>query len=262
MRLWNLFAAELRKSATLPATWAGIAVTLLGSAGITVLNALSTRAALEAGDPQYHGFASPFETGYAAMPLGTVGAIVIGVIAIGSEYTANSADAGGGRQITATLTAIPRRPSLLATKAATVIVLIAATAMATVPACVGIARAIIGDTAVETVALDEQLTRSFGAALYWTLMGLIAFAITVMTRSAIIPLIVLIANSSIVSLSLLLTYLTPLAHWLPDMAGRHLFGGLSMVEGGLDALPGAVVMGGWAVALLTIAAIVFARRDA
>ena len=93
-------------------------------------------------------------------------------------------------------------------------------------------------------------------------MGLIAFAITVVTRSGIVPLIVLIVNSSLVSVSLLLTRLTPLAHWLPDLAGRRLFGGVSTVEGGLDAVPGGLVMSAWTLALLLVAGFVFARRDA
>ncbi|MEU4569924.1 hypothetical protein [Micromonospora sp. NPDC023956] len=262
MNAWNTFAAELRKTATLPAAWAGIAVALLGSVAITLLNAFSTRAALDADQPETRAFTSPFETAFAAMPLGTVGAVVIGVIVFSSEYVANSTDAGGGRQITATLTASPRRVVLLAAKAATIVVFVAVVAVVTLPITVGIARVVIGGAGTETVTLDEAVTRCLGGTLYWALTGLIAFAITVLTRSGIIPLIVLIVNSSVVSFSLLLTNLTPLAHWLPDMAGRRLFGGLHTIEGGLDAVPGALVMGGWTLALLIVATVVFRRRDA
>ncbi|SCL29877.1 ABC-2 family transporter protein [Micromonospora pallida] len=262
MNAWNTFAAELRKTATLPAAWAGVAVALLGSVAITLLNAFSTRAALDAGQPETRAFTSPFETAFAAMPLGTVGAVVIGVIVFSSEYMANSTDAGGGRQITAALTASPRRVGLLAAKAATIVVFVAVVAVVTLPITVGIARAVIGEAGTETVTLDEAVTRCLGGTLYWALTGLIAFAITVLTRSGIIPLIVLIVNSSVVSFSLLLTNLTPLAHWLPDMAGRRLFGGLYTIEGGLDAVPGALVMGGWTLALLIVATVVFRRRDA
>jgi ABC-2 type transport system permease protein len=258
----DTLAAELRKAASLPATRVAVAVALLGSALITVLNSVSARAALDSGRGGPTGLTSPFELGYAAVPLGTVGAVVLGVVVISSEYTANSADAGGGRQITATLAAAPHRVRLLLAKALTVVLAVAATAAATIPACVGIARLVIGDAAPETVSAQEMLHRFLGAALYWTLTGLIAFAVTVLTRSGIVPLIVLIVNSSLVSFSLLLTNLTPLAHWLPDMAGRRLFGGLGTVEGGLDALPGALVMAAWTLGLLAVAAAVFSRRDA
>lgn len=263
MTYLRTLAAELRKTVTLPGAWAGIAVALLGSVGITVLNAVTTRSAIAAGRAQELLVdTSPFEAGFAAVPLGTVGAVVVGVIVIGSEYTANSADAGGGRQLTTTLTAMPQRLVLLAAKAATVVLLVAATALVTIPACVVIARVIISDGAPETVSMDDAVLRSFGAALYWTLTGLIAFAVTVLTRNGIIPLVVFIMNSSLVSISLLLTNLTPLAYWLPDVAGLRLFGGTAIVEGGLDAIPGALVMGAWTLALLTVASVVFSRRDA
>ncbi len=262
MSFWNTLAAELGKIATLPASWVAVAVTLLGSAGITVLNAIGTRAALDAGTPESRAYVSVFETGYAAVPLGTVGAVVIGVVAMSSEYAANSADAGSGRQITAALIASPRRIALLVAKALTVVLFVAVTAAVTIPASVGVARLIIGGGAPDAVALDIALVRSLGATLYWTLTGLIAFAITVLVRSGIIPLVVLIANSSLVSVSLLLTSITPLAHWLPDMAGRRLFGGLSTIEGGLDAGPGALVMSAWTLGLLAVAGVVFSRRDA
>lgn len=262
MTFWNTFAAELRKAVTLPASWVAVAVTLFASAGITVLNAVAARTAPGSGVPESRDLFSAFETAYAAAPLGTVGAVVLGVVVMSSEYAANSTDAGSGRQITATLAASPRRTGLLVAKALTVVLLVALTAAATIPTCVGVARLVIGAGLPETVSLHDALLRSLGAALYWTLTGLIALAITTLARSGIVPLVVLIANSSVVSFSLLLTNVTPLAHWLPDLAGRRLFVGMPTVDGGLDTGPGAIVMGAWTLALLAVAGVVFTRRDA
>lgn len=265
MSLWNPFGSELRKTATLPAAWAGVLVALLGSAAITALNALTVRGAVAAGTPERLADTSPFETGFAAMPIiGVVGAVVIGVVVIGSEYTADRAESGGARQIATTLAATPHRPTLFIAKALIVLVFVAMTALVTIPGNIALARAIIGGAGIETVTPAEAVTRSLGTALYWALMGLIALSITTLTRSGVIPLVILIANSSIVSFSLLLTNLTPLAHWLPDMAGRKLFGFPSeyVVQGGLDPVPGAMVMGGWALVLMVVAGIVFTRRDA
>jgi ABC-type transport system involved in multi-copper enzyme maturation permease subunit len=262
MTFWNTFTAELRKAVTLPASWVAGAVTLFGSAGVTVLNAVAARGALDSGAQESGEFFSAFDTAYAAVPLGTVGAVVLGVVAMSSEYAANTTDAGSGRQITATLAASPRRTGLLVAKALTVVLLVVLTAAVTIPACVGVARLVIGAGPPETVGLDEALVRSLGAALYWTLTGLIALAITTLARSGIVPLVVLIANSSLVSFSLLLSNVTPLAHWLPDLAGRRLFVGMATVEGGLDAGPGALVMGAWTLVLLAVAGVVLSRRDA
>ncbi|WP_433532834.1 hypothetical protein ACQPYA_12990 [Micromonospora sp. CA-263727] len=263
MILARAAAAELRKTVTLPAALVAIAIAALGSLGITLLNTLNVRSAIQSGQLESVAYTSPVEAVFSAIPLGTVGAVILGVVAISSEYTANSPDAGGGRQITATLAATPRRVTVLAAKASAVVLLIAATAAVTITACLALAHLIVGDAGATPDDADT-LGRGFGAALYWTLTGLIALAITALTRSGIIPLIVLIANSSLVSVSLLLTNLTPLAYWLPDLAGMRLFARdpWGMFEDALDPLTGGLVMTAWAIALLAVSGVVFTRRDA
>lgn len=263
MMLLRAFSAELRKAGTLPGVWVGMAVMVIASTALTAYNASMVRNALAGGRPEDTAFGSAVDSAFAAVPIGTVGAVVVGVLVIGSEYTANSPDAGGGRQITTTLTVIPHRVRALAAKAIVVTLLVVAAAAVTLTGTVALAALIIGDHATEVVPVDTALARSGGTTLYWLLTALIAFAITVLARSAVIPLLILIVNSSLVSVSLLLTNLTPLAHWLPDMAGRRLFGlpEESIVPGGLDVIPGAIVMGVWTLSLLSVAAIVFRRRD-
>jgi ABC-2 type transport system permease protein len=256
--------AELRKAATLPAVWAGAAVTVVGSVALAVLNAVSVRGAVSSGQEDMiadSSGTSPFESAVTAMPItGVIGALVIGVVVIGSEYTADRAESGGGRQIATTLVSSPRRVDLLVSKVVTVVALVVATALAAVPASVGVAWVVTGSVAQESVSLSDALLRSGGATLYWACMGLIAFAVTVLTRSGTIPLVVFIANSSLVSVTFLLSRVTELANWLPDMAGRNLFG-IEGAEGGLEPLPGALVMTAWTLVLLVVAGVVFERRD-
>ncbi|MFF5625179.1 ABC transporter permease [Microbacterium sp. NPDC012755] len=252
--------AELRKLMTLPGVWIGCAVTIAGFAGIALLNAFMAKDALLSGDTDGYHLVSVFDSAYAAAPLGTVGAVIVGVLAIGSEYSANTSDAGGGRQITSTLLALPRRGLLIAAKAAAVLLVGIATGIAALAAGVGISVAVIGDLLPFTT--DDSPLAALGALLYWALTGLIAFGITALVRSVIVPLIILIVNNTVVSVSVLLANLTPLAYWLPDMAGRKLFSGLDMMEGGLGAATGALVMAAWALAFAVAGAVVFARRDA
>jgi ABC-2 type transport system permease protein len=253
-------AAELRKVATLPATAVAAAVSVLGCAGISALNAVHVRDALAAGQPDLVAYTSPVEAVFSAVPLGTVGAVVLGVSAISSEYAVNSPDAGGGRQVLATLTATPRRLHLLAGKALVVVLLVAATAAVAIPVSLALAVAVTGGP-TPTAGL---LARSAGTALYWVLTALMAMAVTVLTRNGVVPLVVLITNSSLVSASFLLAKLTPLAFWLPDLAGARLFAGelFAATEEALDPLTGALVMVAWTVALLGVAAAAFTRRDA
>ena len=263
MTLARTVAAELRKTITLPAPLVAIGIALLGSLGITLLNASYARAAL-AGNPNFAGFeTSPVETAFAAAPLGVVGAIVLGVVAFSSEYSANSVDAGGGRQITTTLTATPQRLTLLAAKALTLLVVITLTAIVTTGLSLVLAHVATGPVPGHDDAA-EVLGRVLGVAVYWSLMGLIALAVTVFARSGVIPLIVLIANSSVVSLSFLLLQVTPLARFLPDLAGIRLFAreSFAALDDVLDPLTGGLVMGAWALGLLLVSAVVFTRRDA
>lgn len=145
---------------TLPGGRAGIAVAMLGLIALTVLNAMTARRALASGQPELIASASPFETAFAAMPLGTVGAVVLGVIAIGSEYTPNSPDAGGGRtdRHHADRT---QRIGLLEREgdhggAAGGI------AAVTLPVSIEAARLLIGEFAVEGVSVADAVVRCLG----------------------------------------------------------------------------------------------------
>jgi hypothetical protein len=260
MSLRATAAAELRKAVTQPATAVAAAVSVVGCAGISALNAVYVRDALAGGRPDLVGYTSPVEVVFSAVPIGTVGAIVLGVSVISSEYAVNSPDAGGGRQVLATLTATPRRLHLLAGKALVVALLVAATAAVAIPVSLAVAQAVTGGP----VPVDGLLGRSAGTGLYWLLTALMAMAVTVLARNGVVPLIVLITNCSVVSVSVLLAKLTPLAFWLPDLAGIGLFSGELFVEPErlLDPLTGALVMAAWTAALLGVAAAALVRRDA
>lgn len=256
----SVFVAELRKVVTLPGAAVAAALAVLGCAGTSVLNSFHVRDRLAAGRTDLLGYTSPVDAAFSAAPLGTVAAVVIGVVAISSEYTVNSPDAGGGRQIGTTLTAAPRRLALLGAKALVVVLLVVAAAAVALPLSLSLAHAVVGGP----VVVDGVWARAVGASVYWALTALMAMAVTVLTRSGIVPLIVFIANSSVVSISLLLSMVTPLAYWLPDSAGIALFSGDLHVAADriLDPVTGGLVMAAWAVALLVVAAVVLIRRDA
>ncbi|MFF5214179.1 hypothetical protein [Micromonospora sp. NPDC000442] len=261
MTFFDTLAAEIRKTATLPATIVALAVTVLGPVAITLINAVGVRAALRSGRPELTAYTSPVEAVFSAVPLGTVGAVILGVVAVSGEYTANSARIGGGRQITTTLTATPSRLGVLAAKAASVVLLVAVAALVVIPASLALASGIVGTDTPPTP--EGVLSRSVGAGIYWMLTALIALAVTVFTRNGIVPIIVLVVNSSLVSVSVLLSHLTPLARFLPDLAGMSMFaGGLLAFDDALAPVTGGLVMATWTAGLLALASAVFLRRDA
>ncbi|GAB2595661.1 hypothetical protein [Kribbella endophytica] len=255
----NLVVAELRKTLTLPSTAVALAVAVVGPIALAVFNAFHVRDALTSGQTDV-AYTSAAEAALSAVPLGTAGAMVLGVVVISSEYTANSTDAGGGRQISTTLIAAPRRWTVLVAKAVVVAALVVLAALVTSSISLVAASAIVGDAGEP----GAQVGRFIGAGIYWVLAALMALAITVLARSGIVPLIVLITNGTVVSVSFLLWKVTPLARYLPDLAGTRLFADetFTAVDDALPPLTGGLVMAAWAVALLLLAGVVLNRRDA
>ncbi|GAB3616558.1 hypothetical protein GCM10027416_11150 [Okibacterium endophyticum] len=238
--------AELSKLASLPSTWIAFAAGLVVPTGIAVITSLTS---------------TPGEnTGFSELAIGVVGAIVLGVSVIGSEYTAEGEESAGGRQITTTLTATTSRSRLLIAKIVAVVIataLMAVLAIAAVFATVGL---LVEDGAAPPLDADA-LGRMGGALVYWVLMALLAFALTVFTRNGTIPMSVLVANSSAVTVTYLLAQSIPAANWLPDLAGMRMF---TTVETGVHIAPltGGLVMTAWVAVLLAVAGVVFSRRDA
>ena len=188
-----------------------------------------------------------------------LGAIILGVAAIGSEYTAEGEESAGSRQITTTLTAIPSRVRLLLAKVIAVAIATAVLATVAITLVFTTVHLLLGPDAP---ALDgDTFVRAGGAVIYWVLMALLGFGLTVLTRNGIIPMAVLVANSSAVTVTYLLAQSIPAANYLPDLAGMRMFTTVSTsVE--IAPLTGGLVMATWVVALLIAAGAVFTRRDA
>lgn len=81
------------------------------------------------------------------------------------------------------------------------------------------------------------------------------------TRNGIVPLTLLIINSSVVSVSYLLTKVTDLAVYLPDIVGAQMF--IRSADFPVEVAPvtAGLVMTAWVVALLAVGAVLFQGRD-
>ncbi|MET7335124.1 ABC transporter permease [Nonomuraea sp. NPDC005650] len=263
MTLAHAVAGELRKLLTLPSALLSLVLGAASTLGFAAMAADRMRSRLDSGDPGALAYNTTMDIGFNLIPIGTVATIVLGVVIISSEYTPNSKDPGGGRQILASLTCTPRRGMLLAAKTIVLIMVTGGFAAVTIPATIALSQTLLGphgNSPGEVVAALGW--RAAGGVAYWVLIALIAFAVTVLTRSGILPLIMFVANTTLVSVTFLLTRLTPLANYLPDVAGAQMIGVFQRTEGMLEPLPGGLVMTAWAAALLAVAARVFARRDA
>ncbi len=235
--------AELLKLASLPSCWVGLALAGVGCPALALL---------VRGQPMR----DPANDGFNELAFGAVGVIVLGVIAVGSEYGGDtgvmSPDASGSRQVQTSLGAVPVRGLLFGAKSlATAVVALLASVVA-VPLTLWVARG---------TPLGGDRGRVAGLAAYWVCTALLAFAVTALARNVIVPMVVLLANTSLISVSYLATRVSTLGFYLPDMAGMHLFIRNDRFVA-MAPLTGGLVMAAWTVTLLVVAGATFRRRDA
>lgn len=243
------FNAELSKLFPLPGIWLAFFIGALAPAVIAALDSIAEKEEIIAGVSTRLS-----EVGFIGLALGVQGVIILGVLAVSSEYLTESSESGGGQQITTSLTVVSSRLHFLLAKAGAVTVISILLCIVAIMTTVSTTHLILGE-----YAPVFEWSRLIGAVCYWTFTALLAFGITVLTRNGIIPLAVLMINSSIVSFSFLLSRVTRLALYLPDRAGIDMF--MSMSDGFHTPLRGGFVMFSWVVVLFIVAAIVFNRRD-
>jgi ABC-2 type transport system permease protein len=221
--------AELLKLAGLPSVWVAAALGLLMPPLLVVLTG--------------SGVPDTSDTGFVELTVGVLGPLVLGTVAAGSEFR--------GGQLRTSLLGVPSRLRLLTAKTGAVVLTVAVTAAV---------------SAVLTLAAAGTLTagawpRIAGVVVYWVLDALLAYSVTLLTRSGVLPLTVMIVNTTAVSFTYLLTKVTPLAAYLPDMAGAHMFIHDMNTPDPLAPVTAGLVMTAWVVALLGVAGYVFHRRD-
>jgi Ca2+/Na+ antiporter len=230
----RLLRAELLKLLGLPSAWAALALCFAVAPAVSYLN---------------RRLPGP-DAGYEELVFGVVGAIVLGVVAVSSEYRAESAQDAATRQVITSLTAVPSRLRFLAAKAGALILTMALTAAVTAPTTLMVRGG--------TLAVPRML----GVVVYFVLTALLAFGVTLVTRSGIVPLTVLIVNATVVSVSFLISRALPVANYLPDLAGARMFVRHGQFNLAIGPVTGGLVMAGWTALVVAGGAAAFCRRDA
>ncbi|AIQ35965.1 hypothetical protein R50345_15840 [Paenibacillus sp. FSL R5-0345] len=251
------FNAELSKLFSLPGIWLAFLIGAFAPAFIAALDSIAEKEEIIAGVSTRLS-----EVGYIGLVMGVQGVIILGVLAVSSEYLTESSESGGGQQITTSLTVVSSRFHFLLAKAGAVAVISVLLCIVAIMTTVSATHLILGE-----YAPAFEWSRLIGAVCYWTFTALLALGITMLTKNGIIPLAVLIINSSVVSFSVLLYRVTKLAFYLPDRAGAEMFMFTSDTFTGslLDRyhtpFTGGLVMFAWVVVIFIAAAVVFHRRD-
>jgi ABC-2 type transport system permease protein len=252
--------AEWTKLRTLASTgWL-----LLGAAALTV--AVGTIADAAATCPSGGCQADPAKLGLTGVQAGQTIVVVIAVLAVSGEYSTG--------MIRVTLTAMPRRLTVLAAKAALIAGLVLAAGAVAVLACVLAARVILpghGFTAAHgypplSLGAGPVLRAACGSVLYLALIALLSLGVATAVREPAVA----------IGLVLGLLYVFPVVtsvvgnkHWQrhleqigPMTAGLYIQATASLRSLPLTPWQGLGVLALWAAGALTIGALIFRFRDA
>jgi hypothetical protein len=254
----SLLRAELTKLLRLPSARGAIGAGLVLAPLLTYFNSTAVLALIHDGDAV--AAANLPDAGFMDLAYPVITAIILGVVAVSSEYLAGAEDSGGGRQIYTSLVAVPSRVRLLLAKTGALALTVAALAAGTATVTVVISRAALDEYAAPFTG--QTVLRILGVVLYWVFAALIACGATLLTRSGVVPLTVLILNNSVVSVTYLIAEVVPAANYFPDLVGARMFLHNAESAWRIGPVTGGLAMFGWALAALTVGGVVFHRRDA
>ena len=239
-------AAELTKLRTLPVALGAIAAALLLPPALAVMMGLNQAGSRSA------AAINPDGQGFEAAGFGQPLVILLAAVIVGSEYR--------NGLLRSTQLATPRRVRLLAAKVLVIAGLTFTLAIVSTGLAVMLRQAVLGDDGIPPNEFTSGMWLNvLGVGVNWMLIALVSAALTVLARSALLPVIVLVPL--VLGLGVTLVTVLPWLKYAPDLAGLQLISRYPGI-GLLDPIPGGVVMAAWAAALLLPAFIVFTRRDA
>lgn len=254
MRLARYLRAECAKLLTHPAIPLTAAGVLAAGILLTWLQTPTVLRMMLSGDPALAPGVTFENMGFDMVSACQLGMVAIGAIAASGEYRNDG--------LRTSLLAMPSRTSLLAAQAAALSLFCLFAATVSVVAISLVAQARLGAHSVIGAGIPYDLIGGWaGAVLFWIASALMAFFLTHVFRSVVVPLfaMVCLSLSTYVALSL-----TSLARLLPTTAGILLFDPLSITASYPDAAlsrpQAALVVVVWVVAVGGLAAVLFARR--
>lgn len=256
----TVFKAEALKLASLPATWLASVMAVAIPPLLALANGNTLHHALSTGETAGLTSLSTENEGFGQLTFGVIGVVVLGVIAISSEYARAEQSMGGARQVSTTMAAEPARCGVIVAKLGVLIAWVSILSVVSMPLTLWLSQTTLGGYATHFGA--SLLPRMAGATLYWVVMVMLSFGLATIFRSGVLPLVLLLTNASVVSFSLLIAQATDLAKYLPDIAAYTTFLTESPAREPLDAGTGAVVCAAWGIAACLLAMVAYARRDA
>ena len=262
MALVRSLKAEALKTAGLPGVRVGATLALVLPALVEYYTDHDLPARLAAGDPR--ALAGLDGVGVIGLYVGTTGIVVLAVSVVVSEYASDPRTNGASRQVATTMLVQPRRGAAVVAKL--IVVLVSALVLLALAAAVtlGLCRHLLGSWAPLDPVPWPLLT---GILAWWGFSAMASMALAAATRSALVPMTVLVAMSTMISPGVLLIKSTDAARFLPDTAAVRLIANPTtlnydrLVE--LLSIPmAAAVCTAWASGCAAVCCWVWMRRDA
>lgn len=236
--------AEITKTLTLRSIQATIAAALVVPAALSLASGLAFDPSRGTQFPlESHGF----ETAGFGQPL----VILLAALITGAEYLDG--------QLRSTLLATPRRGQVLAAKLLLTGMLAALIGLVAIGIAVLVKHAALGEHGLAISGFTPGMGWNLlGVALNYALIAILAAGITVIARTFVVTLVVLVPL--VLGMTISLVGIIPALKFLPDLAGIQLLMPYPGV-GLLDAVPGAAVMSGWALVASGAAWALLRTRD-
>jgi ABC-type transport system involved in multi-copper enzyme maturation permease subunit len=241
--------AEWTKLRTLPSTWWLLAATVVLTVAVGAAAASSLTTAVCPSPEACHE--DTVKLSLTGVWLGQSTCLVLGVLSMGSEY--------GTGTITTTLTAMPLRWRALASKAAALALLTAATGAVAITAALWTARLILP-------VQGPALRATAGSVLILTLVALLGLALATLLRDTaggitvglgllyVVPLLADLVHSPI--------WQHRLQRWTPMPAALSIQATKNLDRLPIAPWPGLGVLAAYAAGLLALGGVLFRTRDA
>lgn len=248
-----MIRAEVRRLADMPAVWMTLLIAVTVPPAMTLMTSAQITRNLAGGRPG--AFIDTVDLGFAEVYMLMPCAIVFGVLAVAQEFASGPTRRGRGCERFTVHLAIPRRIHVLTLGS---LVMLGAAVVC------GIALTLSYVVARITIGVPDwgpdALIRAMSLMATWAVFALLASTLAWISRSVVVPVVVLVVGSSLLPLSHLLSWVTPLARYLPDLAGS----GVALRSLAIEPLPVHVAMLTlvlWAAAAMIVSAEVVVRRD-
>ena len=254
---WRVVVSEWVKLRSLRSTlWTlGAAVVALVTFGVLIAYVRTTQGVATPGPGL--GADDPTATALAGVTFGQLAIGVLGVLVVTSEYSTG--------MIRSTLTAVPRRLSVLVAKATVFAAVTFTVSLGSVLVAFFGAQAILARSDLQTTFGTDGVARAVvGAALYLTAVGLLGMALGWLLRStagAIAALVAILMVVPVVVGLLPASWNETVGPYLPHDAGQAV---MTVAQDGTHLTPwvGFAVFCGYAAITLAVGALRLVRRDA